>query len=63
MTLLESCACQAIYSRKTRANGICASSENALKEKDHTRRCARVVVFTRALHAHSRKTPTLPSWN
>jgi hypothetical protein len=40
MTFHEGCASEAIYSRKTRANGICASSEKRLVE-DYSRRAAR----------------------
>ena len=40
MTFHEGCASEAIYSRKTRANGICASSEKRLVE-DYSRTAAR----------------------
>jgi hypothetical protein len=40
MTFHEGCASEAIYSRKTRANDICASSEKRLVE-DYSRSAAR----------------------
>jgi hypothetical protein len=53
MTFHESCASDAVYSRKTRANGICASSEMRLRKKT-TRAVARECLYPPAHDTRTR---------
>jgi hypothetical protein len=60
MTFHEGCASEAVYSRKTRANGICASSEMRLRKKT-TRALARVCPYPLAHDTRTRaKSPLFP---
>jgi hypothetical protein len=60
MTFHEGCASGAVYSRKTRANGICASSEKRLVE-DYSRSGAREWSSSLGRYTRTRaKSPLFP---
>lgn len=60
MTFHEACASEAVYSRKTRATGICASSEKRLVE-DYSRSGAREWSSSLGRYTRTRaKSPLFP---
>jgi hypothetical protein len=60
MTFHEGCASEAVYSRKTRANRICASSEKRLVE-DYSRSAAREWSFLLGRYTRTcAKSPLFP---